>query len=177
LDDLVSHDTISSSTMILEPYAHPFHRTKITENDGNIKFSSKTSLQLVQLSCLLHNHSTYKGRRDAIQENYYFKQNIPIPIDHRHYICAIPTKSPASPDCIWVFYSHINKIEIYNNRKQSKLHFYNGTTIIVATSFYQMQQQFLKAGFLLCRMNMQDSQQFRDIYKVMRLLDKPLLPC
>ncbi|KFM99459.1 comK family protein [Bacillus clarus] len=159
--------------MILEPYAHPFHRTKITECNGSIHYSSQTALQLIQQACILQLYSTYKGRRDAIQASFDFKQNIPIPIDYRQYICAIPTKSPSSLDCTWVFYNHIHKVELCNNRKQSKIHFYNGTNKIIITSFYQMQQQFLKAGFLLCRMNMQDSPQFRNTYKLTDLSNKP----
>lgn len=86
---------ISSSTMMLVPYNHPYYRTKIIDSSGNDLCSCQTALQLIKKSCLTQIHSTYQGRRNAVQTNFRFKQNVPIPINHREYICTFPTESPS----------------------------------------------------------------------------------
>ena len=108
---------ISNSTMMLEPYKHPYYRTKIIDSSGNHLYSCQTALQLIKQSCLTNVHSTYQGRRNAVQTNFKFKQNVPIPINHREYICAFPTESPSSPNCIWLFYNHIDDIEFFKRAK------------------------------------------------------------
>lgn len=69
---------ISNSTMMLEPYKHPYYQTKIIESSGNHLYSCQTALQLIKQSCLTNVHSTYQGRRKAVQTNFHFKQNVPI---------------------------------------------------------------------------------------------------
>ena len=69
---------ISNSTMMLEPYKHPYYRTKIIDSSGNHLYSCQTALQLIKQSCLANVHSTYQGRRNAVQTNFKFKQNVPI---------------------------------------------------------------------------------------------------
>lgn len=64
---------ISNSTMMLEPYKHPYYRTKIIDSSGNHLYSCQTALQLIKQSCLTNVHSTYQGRRNAVQTVYgYF---------------------------------------------------------------------------------------------------------
>lgn len=64
---------ISNSTMMLEPYKHPYYQTKIIESSGNHLYSCQTALQLIKQSCLTNVHSTYQGRRNAVQTNFKFK--------------------------------------------------------------------------------------------------------
>lgn len=92
-----------------------------------------------------------------------FKQNVPIPINHREYICAFPTESPSSPNCIWLFYNHIDDIEFLKKSKKATIHFSNGTTTTIHISPHKLKQQLLKAGYVLSRMNMQDSLQFKNL--------------
>ncbi|MED1565089.1 competence protein ComK [Bacillus paramycoides] len=147
---------ISSSTMMLEPYKHPYYRTKVIDSSGNHLYSCQTGLQLIKKSCLTNVHSTYQGRRNAIQVNFKLKQNvpIPIPINHREYICAFPTESPSSPNCIWLFYNHIDDIEFSKKINKASIHFLNGTTVTMHISPHKLQQQFLKTGHVLSRMNL-----------------------
>ncbi len=107
---------ISNSTMMLEPCKHPSYYTKVIDSSGNHLYSCQTALQLIKKSCLTNVHSTYQGRRKAVQTNFHFKQNVPIPINHREYICAFPTESPSSPNCIWLFYNHIDDIEFFKKK-------------------------------------------------------------
>ncbi|PFJ17405.1 competence protein [Bacillus cereus] len=167
---------ITNSTMMIEPYADLVYRTMITESNGNIKYSTQSAMELIKEACITYVHSTYQGRRDAIQTSFNFKQNVPIPINHKEYICAIPTKSPSSLDCIWLFYNHIYKVEFSINHKKAKIHFYNGTTVLVVISYHQMLQQLWKAGHLLSQMNMQDSPKFKETKNTLYLLNNQLLP-
>ncbi|MGU7365576.1 competence protein ComK [Bacillus cereus] len=148
---------ISSSTMMLEPCKHPYYRTKIIDSSGNHLYSCQTALQLIQKSCLTNIHSTYQGRRNAVKTKFKFKQNVPIPINHREYICAFPTESPASPNCIWLFFKHVHTIEFFKKAKQAKIHFSNGATVTIQISPHKLSQQLWKAGYVLSEMNMQDS--------------------
>ncbi|WP_088292020.1 competence protein ComK [Bacillus mycoides] len=148
---------ISSSTMMLEPCKHPYYRTKIIDSSGNPLYSCQTAIQLIKKSCLTHVHSTYQGRRHAVQINFKLKQNVPIPINHKEYICVFPTESPSSPSCIWLFYNHIDEIEFPKKTNKANIHFFNGATITIQIGSHKLQQQFFKSGHVLSRMNMQDS--------------------
>lgn len=143
--------------MMLEPCKHPYYRTTIIDSSGDPLHSCQTAIQLIKKSCLTNVHSTYQGRRHAVQANFNFKRNVPIPINHREYICVFPTESPSSPNCIWLFYNHIDDIEFFRKTKTSIIHFSNGTTVTILISPHNLQQQFLKAGHVLSRMNMKDS--------------------
>ncbi|MGH0677354.1 competence protein ComK [Bacillus luti] len=154
---------ISNSTMMLEPCKHPYYCTTLIDSSGDHIHSSQTAIQLIKKSCLTNVHSTYQGRRNAVQTNFKFKQNVPIPINHREYICAFPTESPSSPNCIWLFYNHIDDIEFFKKSKQATIHFSNGTTTTIHISPHKLKQQVLKAGYVLSRMNMQDSLQFKSL--------------
>ncbi|UNP76347.1 competence protein ComK [Bacillus nitratireducens] len=148
---------ISRSTMMLAPCKHPYYRTTIIDSSDDPLHSCQTAIQLIKKSCLTNVHSTYQGRRHAFQANFNFKRNVPIPINHREYICVFPTESPSSPNCIWLFYNHIDDIEFSRKTKTSIIHFSNGTTVTILISPHKLQQQFLKAGHVLSRMNMKDS--------------------
>ncbi|MGF9964031.1 competence protein ComK [Bacillus rhizoplanae] len=158
MTELADRYEISAHTMALEPYAHPFYQTKILDTRGTF-FSAKTPLQLIQESCLMRNYSTYEGKRLAIRNCCRFKQNIPIPIDHQHYICAIPTRSPSSWSCSWLFYAHIEKLERHEFQ-HTNVYFRNGQTQIFPISFHQMELQWIKAGHILAKLNLLDKMKF-----------------
>ncbi|MDZ5608899.1 competence protein ComK [Bacillus sp. XF8] len=154
MHDLTNLHAISSSIMILQPYEDPFYRTQIHTTKG-ILYSPKTPLELIKELIISHNYSTYEGRRKAIIKKWDLHQNTPIPINHRRFICAIPTKSPAAWDCIWVFYKSIKQIK-KNAKKQAVLYFCNGEIETLPISYYQMKLQWRKAGNILAQMIMED---------------------
>ncbi|HFH8171735.1 TPA: competence protein ComK, partial [Streptococcus agalactiae] len=77
--------------------------------------------------------------------------------------CAFPTESPSSPNCIWLFYNHIHDIEFFKKSKKATIYFSNGTTTTIHISPHKLKQQLLKSGYVLSRMNMQDSLQFKNL--------------
>lgn len=150
----VSLHAISDAIIMLRPYKDPFFRTQIHTTNGFL-YSPKTPLELIKESIISHNYSTYEGRRKAIIEKWNLCQNTPIPINHRRFICAIPTKSPAAWDCIWVFYKSIKHIK-KDNKKRAILYFRNGDIETLPISYYQMMQQWRKAGNILAQMMLDD---------------------
>ncbi|KEK25431.1 competence protein ComK [Bacillus gaemokensis] len=154
MHDEDSIHAISNSLMMLLPYKDPLYRTQIHTTQG-ILYSPKTPLELIKELIISHNFSTYEGRRKAISQKWDLQQNAPIPIDHRRFICAIPTKSPNAWECIWVFYKAIKKIKKGPN-KQAILYFCNGDIETLPISYYKMKQQWRKAGNILAQMIMED---------------------
>ncbi|MBY0596693.1 competence protein ComK [Bacillus bingmayongensis] len=140
--------------MMLLPYEDPFYRTQIHTTKG-ILYSPKTPLETIKELIITLNYSTYEGRRKVIIKKWDIQQNTPIPIKHRRFICAIPTKSPAAWDCIWVFYKSIKSIKEDVN-KQAILHFYNGETAVLPITHYKMTQQWRKAGNIIAQMMLDD---------------------
>ena len=145
---------ISSTVMMMMSYEDPFYRTQIHTTKG-ILYSPKTPLELIKELIILHNYSTYEGKRKAIIKKWDLRQNTPIPINHRRFICAIPTKSPTAWDCIWVFYKGIKVIKKDVNN-QAILHFYNEETAVLPITCYKMKQQWRKAGNLIAQMMLDD---------------------
>ncbi|PFA18453.1 competence protein ComK [Bacillus cereus] len=154
LDAPANLHAISSIVMMLLPYEHPFYRTQI-HTTKEILCSPKTPLELIKELIISHNYSTYEGRRKAIIEKWNLQQNTPIPINHRRFICTIPTKSPKAWDCIWVSYKSIKTIT-KNKDDQAILNFYNGETMTLPISYYKMKQQWRKAGNLIAQMMLDD---------------------
>lgn len=147
-------NTILSSAMMLHPYKDPLYLTQIHTTQG-ILYSPKTPLELIKELLISYNSSTYEGRRKAIMKKWNLQQNTPIPVDHRRFICMIPTKSPDTWDCTWVFYKSIKQITP-DDEKKAVLHFYNGDTACLPISYYKMKQQWTKAGNMLAQMILED---------------------
>ncbi|WP_459501891.1 competence protein ComK [Bacillus sp. C1] len=154
MHELTNLYAMSSAVMMMSSYEDPFYRTQIHTTKG-ILYSKNTPLQLIKELILSHNYSTYEGRRKAIIKKWDLRQNTPIPINHRLFICAIPTKSPAAWDCIWVFYKSIKHIQKGTNNR-AILRFHNGETTILPISCYKMKQQWRKTGNLIAQMMLDD---------------------
>ncbi|WP_369901778.1 competence protein ComK [Bacillus manliponensis] len=148
--------TISLKTMMLEPIADPVYQTKIFDIDGQF-YSKKTPLELIKDSCLTQTYSTYEGRRHAIQQKYNIKNNVPIPLDHRTYLCAIPTSSPKRWDCSWIFYGQVERFDSHG--KDTKIHFYNKDVTVLKISLTKIKRQYMRTGHLLAKMNLTDLKQ------------------
>lgn len=146
--------TISNMIMMLLPHRDLFFQTQIHTTD-EIFYSPKTPFEIIKEIIISHNYSTYEGRRKAIVAKWKLYQNTPIPIDHRRFICAIPTHSPHTWDCTWLFYKNIAYIEKDDNNR-AIVYFCNGDNITLSISAYQMKLQWRKAGNLLAQMMLED---------------------
>lgn len=145
--------TISLKTMMLQPIAHSVYQTKIFDTDGQF-YSKKTPLELIKESCLTQTYSTYEGRRHAIQKKYDIKNNVPIPLDHRNYLCAIPTASPERWDCSWLFYGQVARFDPHG--KDTKIHFHNKDFNVLKVGLNKIKRQYMRTGDLLAKMNLTD---------------------
>ncbi|MFX3623260.1 MAG: competence protein ComK [Ectobacillus sp.] len=144
------NERITSTTMALQPYAHPLYQTKIWDERG-IFYSSLTCMQLLQEACL-RTGSSYQGKRDAVKALLHLKHAIPIPISYAKGICAIPSTSPQKWECVWYFYAHVRKVQRHHD--QTYVLFRNGEKLLVNASTYRTKQQLLKAAHILSHFNL-----------------------
>lgn len=102
-------------------------------------------LKIIEESCY-RDYASYDGRRKAVRYMTGYSNKLPIPVNTARKIYAFPTKSPANPDCIWIFFNRIKKLEDKthdsDSTNRSVVHFIDGTSLPLDVSFYTLEQQY-----------------------------------
>lgn len=114
---------ISSSTMMLVPYNHPYYRTKLIDSSGNHLYSCQTALQLIQKSCLTNIHSTYQGRRNAVKQNLNLNKTFQFRSIIENIFVFSPNRISCFSNCIWLFFKHVQTIEFFKKLNELKFIF------------------------------------------------------
>ncbi|MFT4414777.1 competence protein ComK [Fredinandcohnia humi] len=137
---------VKETTEALESIRHKMYRTKIRDQNG-VYYTSKTVNELLSAACG-EGGSTLEKIRKAVSYILRSNQELPLPINTRKYIYCLPTCSPDHPDCIWIFYSHIQRLTILD-KQTTLIHFKNNDTIIVPVSKYTIDEQFNRTKLIL----------------------------
>ncbi|MBU9723161.1 MULTISPECIES: competence protein ComK [Bacillaceae] len=105
---------INKSTKALVPASHPDYCTIVFEGE-NMFYVKKPCFAIIEGSCL-PGGSSYIGRRTAAVHETDAKRKVPIAICTKEEIYAIPTKSPKSFNCTWLFYHHVQNFTVDESR-------------------------------------------------------------
>lgn len=143
MDHFLSY-VINDSNNALVPARHIEYNTIVLTSHNKL-YIKKSPLQIIRESCL-RDFATYEGKRKAVIHMTGFCKKVPIPINPAKRIFAFPTISPQHPECIWLFYYRIRKIE-ENKGKSFKeypsiVYFKDGTSLPLGISFYQLDKQY-----------------------------------
>lgn len=148
---------IEEITQALTPAQHVDYQTIVETTRGKI-YVKQTPIEIIKHSCL-EEFMTYEGRREAVQKLTGYKNKVPILVNAGKGTFIFPTISPISPECTWVIYHHIKKIEDNQKKKKAEkkaksiIHFFNGMSLEVDISHYTLQNQIYRAS--ICK-NMYD---------------------
>lgn len=104
---------IDRSVLFVESYFEKGKKSKIVTKNG-VFYSHHSVQTLIDRACMMF-ASTYEGRVKATRHNLkqYKKTTLLISEDG---LAAYPTKSPGSPDCVWIFNHHYRLEIIAPNR-------------------------------------------------------------
>lgn len=108
-------------------------------------YHSKLSPTTLLNRACLRNHSSMKGREEAVRKVFGFVQKPPFLISED--VGVFPIMSSEHPECTWIF-SHFFNMEVLG-KKRTKLIFINGTEIIVPVSHDVVIKQKTKLHTLL----------------------------
>lgn len=119
----------------------------------NLLYIRQTPLDIIKQSCI-HYWSTYEGRREAVMHHTGFKEKVPIPINPKRGIIAIPTHGIKHIDCCWLMHDHILHYEPIKNDPKYKttVIFTNRRNIKLDVSIRSFQTQIKRAFEIKYRM-------------------------
>lgn len=89
--------------------------------------------------------SSLKGRLEGTKEVSRITHKAPIAIDPSTGMFFFPTTSPKNIDCSWINHSHVDYIKP-EGKKQTKIIFNNGESIIVNVSYGSMLNQLQRTA-------------------------------
>ena len=127
---------INSFTMALIAAKHMSYQTIILDARG-VYVSTVPIISMMKMACN-EVFSNYKSRRDVGRDYFNHYKKSPIVIDHEKGIYAWPTKSPSSPDCMYIFQEHVTSID---NQKYPTISFSNKMTLQLNCSNFTYNKQ------------------------------------
>ncbi len=104
---------LDRSVLFVESYFEKDKKSKIVTKDG-VYYSHHSVLTLIDKTCMMF-ASTYEGRVKATRHNLKQHKKTTLLISEDG-LAAYPTKSPAHPDCVWIFNHHYRLETIAPNR-------------------------------------------------------------
>jgi competence protein ComK len=121
---------ITKETAALEPtYDHYGNLCTIVHELHETYMVTKSPKQIIEENCIFYG-GDYEGRLESAKQILGIKQMVPIALSVALGLYAMPTCSPESDKCCWLFLAHMEKIEEYE-KKHAKIVFTNRKSIIV----------------------------------------------
>ncbi len=99
---------------------------------------------IIDLACRYFG-STLEGRLEGTKEISNYTHKAPIAIDPSSGMFFFPTTSPKNRNCSWINHSHVNHLDSVG-QDQTKISFYNGTSIVLDVSYGSMQNQLQRTA-------------------------------
>ena len=127
--------------MALIAAKHVAYETIIFDTRG-VYLSTVPIQALLKIACN-EVYGNYKSRRDVGREYFKHHKKSPIVIDHEKGIYTWPTKSPSSPDCMYIFQEHV---ESTNEQRYPTLTFSNKMTLQINCSIFTYRKQKERAA-------------------------------
>ncbi|QQZ10041.1 competence protein ComK [Heyndrickxia vini] len=127
---VVENYMISHTTMALETANHFELNTKIYDVEG-IFYTKQTINQLLEQACGLY-CTDYRGRIAAVRNAFQYDRKTPLVISPDEMLYAIPTHSPKTYHCKWIFPDHVKDAK--KVLRHLHIYFYNGLTLEIDIS-------------------------------------------
>ncbi|WP_158736812.1 competence protein ComK [Alteribacillus sp. YIM 98480] len=136
---------ISPNTMAVSPFFEEGGQSRIYERNSDIMVVGESAMNIISEGCLLGGAS-YEGRKDAVKYRTDIKCKLPVPMNVLKRIGAMPTHSPRTDECHWLFPYHIKFINPHPDTKfHSEVVFLDGQTLRVNISPYSLKLQKMRA--------------------------------
>jgi competence protein ComK len=121
---------IGKKTQALEPrYDQYGNLCTIVHELHETYMVTKSPKQIIEENCSFYG-CDYEGRLKSAKQILGLKQMVPIPLSVALGVYTMPTCSPDSDKCFWLFLGHIKKIEKYG-QKSAEVVFTSGQSLVV----------------------------------------------
>jgi competence protein ComK len=121
---------ITKETQALEPtYDHYGNLCTIVHESHETYMVTKSPKQIIEENCSFYG-CDYEGRLKSAKQILGIKQMVPIPLSVALGLYTMPTCSPESDKCCWLFLAHMKKIERHE-KKRAKVIFTNDSSLII----------------------------------------------
>lgn len=100
---------INKATISIIPAKKIDYDSIVVEGE-RLRYIRQTPLKIIKESCI-HYWSTYEGRRQAVIHHTGFKEKVPIPVNPKQGIIAIPTHAIKHIDCCWLMHDQVLQYE------------------------------------------------------------------
>ncbi|RAK19832.1 competence protein ComK [Anoxybacillus vitaminiphilus] len=121
---------ITRETQALEPmYDNYGNLCTIVHESRETYMVTKSPKQIIEANCSFYGCG-YEGRLESAKQILGIKQMVPIALSVALGLYAMPTCSPDSDKCCWLFLAHMKKIERHE-KKRAKVIFANDSSLII----------------------------------------------
>lgn len=115
----------------------------VLEESGEYLVQSNPT-KLIDLACKFFG-SSLRGRLEGTRQISRITHKAPIAIDPSSGMYFFPTTSPKNKACSWINHSHVDHIQPAG-KKQTKIVFHNGKSIVVNVSYGSMLNQMQRTA-------------------------------
>jgi competence protein ComK len=141
------HYNITRETVALEPtYDNYGNLCTIVHELHETYMVTKSPKQIIEENCSFYG-CDYEGLLKSAKQILGIKQMVPIPLSIALEVYTMPTCSPDSDKCLWLFLGHIEKIDKHG-KKGAEVVFSNGKTMVVDVHKDTLEVRYAKMALL-----------------------------
>ena len=139
MKEIVTSYKANGKTKLVRPAYQIEYQSIVLEGNREI-YVKMTPLEIIKLAAI-QGGAEYNGRRTSMAYLTGIHKKIPIPISESKNIYAFPTCSPNHPDCIWIFFHHIDDIKPATGTYRSIIQFKDGLEMKMKESLHILEKQ------------------------------------
>ncbi|MBA2871257.1 competence protein ComK [Anoxybacillus calidus] len=138
---------ITKETVALEPtYDQYGNLCTIVHESHETYMVTKSPKQIIEENCIFYGCS-YEGILESAKQILGIKQMVPIALSVALGLYAMPTCSPESDKCCWLFLAHMKKIERHE-KKRAKVIFTDDSSLIIDVHKDTLESRWAKMTLL-----------------------------
>lgn len=142
---------VNKTTIAIVPAKEIDYDSIVVESES-LRYIKQTPEEIIKESCLEY-WSDYEGRRKAVIHKTGFKEKVPIPVNPKQGIIAIPTHAIKHINCCWLMPEYILRFEAIKDDPNFKtvVTFMNGRTLKLDVSIRSFKSQMNRAFEIIYR--------------------------
>ncbi|HWJ76476.1 MAG TPA: competence protein ComK [Niallia sp.] len=143
MKEILTSYKVNKKTKSLKPAYQIEYQSIVMEAGNKELYVRMTPLEIIKQATLAGG-AAYNGRRTSMTYLTGIQKKVPIPISESQNIYAFPTCSPNHPDCIWIFFHHVEDIKPSAGAYKSVIQFKDGRELKMKESLPVLEKQMYR---------------------------------